>query len=95
MGTTTHWLRRLAAVTTVCLATGCGTEPLRTGDRAATGPAQQESPSATEWTYDTLNAEERAVIDRSRNVAGWDRVHASFAAAVGESSEAARKPGDR
>ena len=84
------------AVGTACLATACGTEPLRTGDHAATATAtQQESPSKTEWAYDTLSAEERAVIDRGRSAAGWGPVHASFAAAVNQNAESARKAGGR
>lgn len=41
--------------------------------------------------YETLNAEERAVIDRGRDVAGWRRVHRELAAVVLENARGAAR----
>jgi len=30
------------------------------------------------WAYEGLNADERAVVDRGRDVAGWEGVHRAF-----------------
>lgn len=37
-----------------------------------------EDPADEEWPYERLSAEERAVVDRGRDVTGWEGVHQAF-----------------
>jgi hypothetical protein len=46
--------------------------------------AAEAAPDHATWSYDMLDDGERAIVDRGRDVRGWDRVHAGFASAVGE-----------
>lgn len=36
------------------------------------------------WNYNDLNAEEKAVVDRNRNVDGWGAVHAGYTVVIKE-----------
>jgi hypothetical protein len=38
------------------------------------------------WPYETLSTEERAVVDRGRDVSGWESVHRAFSDAAREDS---------
>jgi hypothetical protein len=72
------------------LAFACGTDD-PPADHAQSPPAGDSatSPDTTTegaWAYETLTREERAVVDRGRDVAGWDRVHRGFADAVRENA---------
>ena len=44
-------------------------------------PIAQEA-QAPAWPYEALSADERAVIDRGRDVAGWQRFHRELAGVV-------------
>lgn len=45
-------------------------------------PASDSNPDDTAWPYEALTKEERAVVDLSRDTAGWQEAHAGFATAV-------------
>lgn len=69
----------------------CGTDgPSRTAHDGAESE-DQEAREAQAWPYESLSPAERAVIDRGRRMAGWDRVHDAFAAGVRENAQAAAR----
>lgn len=47
-------------------------------------------PPEARWSYESLSAEEKAVVDRGRDVTGWDAIHSAYAAAAREAAEAAK-----
>ena len=68
-----------------CLVLACGVN-----DPLPAEPTPDPTASADQWPYDSLNAEERAVVDRGRDVRAWHRVHRGFADAVAAQAKSAR-----
>ena len=46
------------------------------------GPAPDDKSRKPFWSYQDLNAEEKRVADRGRDVTGWDATHDAFSKAV-------------
>lgn len=68
------------------LAFACSTPP---ADGEPAGEPPPHADTAT-WSYETLSPAERAVVDRSRDVAAWHGVHRHFADAVREAARRAQ-----
>lgn len=47
-------------------------------------------PPESVWPYESLTAEEQALVDQGRDTDAWEPIHEGFAAAVGERSRRAR-----
>ena|SRR5688572_13312908 len=50
----------------------------------SSGPAAAPEEVPIAWPYESLDAEEREVVDRGRDVAGWEEVHRGFSEGVAE-----------
>ncbi len=59
------------------------TPPPVVGTPSRSVPAKDDA-AGNDWGYETLSAEERAVVDRGRDVAGWEGVHQAFSAGAPE-----------
>jgi hypothetical protein len=72
-------MRELKQTIILFLLSACGTQS-----------APRPEPSPTEWAYESLSDDERAVVDHERDATEWPAISDGFARAVRESQEAGR-----
>jgi len=66
-----HQSRRPAPAATAAVAT-------RPAARAPSASLKVDDGGEEAWGYESLNADERAVVDRGRDVSKWEGVHRAF-----------------